>query len=275
MLALPLTTLLATAALTVAAPSTLMYSNTTSSSDRQRTSISPEHRLNVERVFRTFHPPPSLFRGPNDSPAIIPVYWHVISTDQTVEGGWLPHEQITAQMNVLNQDFAETGLIFQHIKTFRVVQPDWFFGAEGSHLPVIQKPGIADENEVKKGGDLMLLVSLGRAVFPAEYQFNPILDGIILSDGTLPGGYLAPYNLGRTLTHEVGHWVGLYHTFEGGCDGGDEVSDTAAENVEGEGCLIGRDTCPQYPGADPVQNFMDYSDDSCMTHFTPGQIQRL
>jgi len=63
---------------------------------------------------------------------------------------------------------------------------------------------------------------------------------------------------GRTATHEVGHWFGLMHTFEGGCVGGDGVDDTRPEATPSEGCDLRRKTCPG-TGYDPVQNFMDYS----------------
>ncbi|MCB9916715.1 MAG: zinc metalloprotease [Planctomycetes bacterium] len=88
--------------------------------------------------------------------------------------------------------------------------------------------------------------------------------------------YGPPYDQGRTTTHEVGHYLGLYHTFEGGCGSGytsgDRIADTASESSPTFGCPGTKSSCGS---ADPVHNYMDYSDDTCMWEFTPEQINRM
>ena len=88
----------------------------------------------------------------------------------------------------------------------------------------------------------------------------------------------APYDLGRTTTHEVGHFLGLYHTFEGGCADGDFCADTPATAQENYNCPIGQDSCPVGTGdgiLDMIENYMDYTDDACMNIFTNDQSARM
>lgn len=122
------------------------------------------------------------------------------------------------------------------------------------------------------GGQAML----GDATAPWEATDRPRLDGITIHQGTLPGGRLRPFHRGDTLVHEVGHWLGLLHTFAGGCTGpGDRVADTPAAAQPTHLCDLHQDTCPHRPGRDPVRNFMNYTADACMDRFTAGQVRRM
>jgi hypothetical protein len=130
---------------------------------------------------------------------------------------------------------------------------------------------------------------LGFSRFPWAAARQPKLDGITINVASMPGGRAHAYNLGDTVIHESGHWLGLFHTFQGGCEApGDGVADTPAEAEPSFKCNKTRDTCPTplpagwvqgdplpAPELDPVTDFMDYSYDTCMNHFTPGQRTRM
>ena len=211
---------------------------------------------------------------------VINVYFHVVSNGAT---GNISDSMINSQMSVLNNAFDDWGWTFNLVSVDRSSNSTWFNGCYGSSETAMKnalRQGSADDLNIytcnPSGG------ILGYATFPSSYSSAPLKDGVVLLYSSLPGGNAAPYNLGDTGTHEVGHWMGLYHTFQGGCarsatDGGDYVADTPAERSAAYGCPSGRDTCTgsRYPGLDPVTNFMDYTDDSCMFKFSSGQDARM
>ena len=210
----------------------------------------------------------------------IGLYVHVIQ-NASGEGG-ATEQQIARQLKVLNDAFGASGFQFQLISTDYSLNDAWFTAGPGTLAEKQMKEalhqGTADDLNLyilRAGGSL-----LGWATFPSSYQGSPLKDGVVVLDESLPGGDADPYNLGDTATHETGHWLGLYHTFQGGCakqgdTGGDLVSDTPAEKSPAFGCPTGRDTCVGVAGLDPITNFMDYTDDKCMFVFSNGQTARM
>ncbi|WP_430403607.1 PKD domain-containing protein [Fluviicola sp.] len=90
-------------------------------------------------------------------------------------------------------------------------------------------------------------------------------------------GFSGPYNEGRTATHEIGHWLGLRHIWgDGGCTVDDYCNDTPEAAAANYGCpTINSCTNAPDPGNDMVENYMDYTDDLCMSVFTNDQKQRM
>ncbi|CAE6437491.1 unnamed protein product, partial [Rhizoctonia solani] len=227
--------------------------------------------------------------GPNAKfAATIPVYWHVLQSGTSLTQGNIPDKQITDSIDVLNADYASTGLSFTLAGTDRTTNANWFQRAAPSTsyqtaMKQALRKGDANALNVYTVGFTNVATNyqglLGYATFPSSYSRSPKDDGVVIRYSSVPGGTAEPYNLGKTLTHEVGHWVGLYHTFQGGCaEPGDYVDDTPPQ-YDGpggptSGCPEGKDTCPG-GGLDPIHNYMDYSDDFCLTEFTPGQTTRL
>jgi len=214
----------------------------------------------------------------------VEVVFHVISKDDTPAGGNVFDDQIAQQIDVLNKDYKSTNLVFKLTNTTRTVNEEWFdTAAPESDIQTELK------NKLRIGGPETLNVYsvgftnvsseytglLGYSTFPRTYESAPKDDGVVFRFSTMPGGESVPFDLGRTLTHETGHWLGLYHTFQGGCEGtGDSVADTPPEAEANFECKT-RDTCPDSKGNDAIHNFMNYSPDACLTEFTPGQTVRL
>ena len=209
--------------------------------------------------------------------ASIPVYVHVMLDSKG--NGDVTQSQIDQQIAVLNATYAgrestaaaQTGFSFTLAGVDKFRNSQWHADRQSTTYRAQTRQGGANALNIW----LVDFRYLGIATFPWDYSRNAAVDGIRVHYDSLPGGGIANYNLGETATHEVGHWLGLYHTFQGGCtELNDEVSDTPAQSSATNGCPIGSDTC-SLPGLDPIHNYMDYSYDSCYDRFSAGQTDRM
>ncbi|KAL2868041.1 zinc metalloprotease [Aspergillus lucknowensis] len=216
--------------------------------------------------------PDDFLRG--ERPSNINVYVHVIrhsATESTLA------REVDEQIDVLNEVFEGTQFTFRLAGYDSPVYPDLAPVSQGSAAEELVK-------ELRRGdaSDLNLYIVpeigdgiAGYATFPWDYLRSSQQDGVVILRTCVPGGNQPARNTGKVAGHEVGHWLGLLHTFQGGCQlGGDFIDDTPAEESPADGCPTGRDSCPG-GGVDPIHNHMDYSDDDCRTEFTPRQIQRM
>ena len=218
----------------------------------------------------------------------IPVWVHVINKGSGFANGDVPEDMIRRQIRVLDDSYsgrtggAGTGFDFQLAGITRTTNRTWF-----ETMALDFEVEIEAKTALKRGGPDTLNIYtvdggpyLGFAYYP-DVVLSPefaVLDGVVLDWRSLPGGTFEIYSEGDTAPHEVGHWLALYHTFENKCSAkGDFVADTPAEFSPAFFCPVGRDTCggASKPGLDPIFNFMDYTQDSCMFMFTPGQVTRM
>jgi len=208
----------------------------------------------------------------------IPVYFHVIRSGTSSSQGNVTSSQVAEQIIALNEAHSNSRTPFRFYLAALdyTTNSSWFSAAQGSSAESAMK------RSLRRGGLNALNMyslnvpggSLGYSTVPASARSNTSLDGVVVDFPTLPGGSLTGYNEGDTAIHETGHWLGLYHVFQGGCGGfGDYVSDTPAESFAQYSCGY-KDSCSA-PGPDPVNNYMGYTPDSCMYQFTSGQSARM
>ncbi|SCE83077.1 Pregnancy-associated plasma protein-A [Micromonospora coriariae] len=237
---------------------------------------------NEANAYGVIKDAPRLANGSVNVPTVFHmVSDHPLSAAETARWNTL----IAAQMTVLNDSFAgrtaanasDTPFRFDLVDTTWTVNSAWYTVEPGKNERDMKKALYAGDSETLNvyaaniGGGL-----LGWAYFPKDYNNGrDYIDGVVMLDESMPGGTAGKYSLGDTLTHEVGHWLMLEHTFAHGCSAaGDFVADTPREAAPQFDCPVGADTCTA-PGLDPIHNFMDYTQDSCMNMFTVGQADRM
>lgn len=250
--------------------------------DRDHRDVSPAEQRAIEKRTRAILAEKrqgSKGRPGGDGSAArvsVPVYVHEMRAANGA--GDVTPTQISQQIAVLNETFAgessvaaDTGFTFYLAGSYEYFNNAWHQDRQSSSYRKATRKGGA-------GALNMWLVDfdyLGIATFPWDYKKQSGIDGIRVNYASLPGGSIANYDLGKTATHEAGHWFGLYHTFQGGCTTtNDSVADTPAQSSATNGCPEGRDSC-SLPGLDPIHNYMDYSYDDCYDQFSPGQSSRM
>jgi hypothetical protein len=231
--------------------------------------------------------------GP-DEVLLIPLVVHVVYHGPAEN---ISEAQIRSQLTVLNEDYRRlnvdkknTPAVFASVATDPHIQ----FRLAGITRTHTKKTSFSYNDDVKytsKGGIdawdaekyLNIWVCnlgdnlLGYAQFPG---LSPLTDGVVIKNTAFgnTGTAAAPYDKGRTATHEIGHWLNLFHIWgdRTDCKGTDHVDDTPLQGASNSGCpAFPHISCNNSPNGDMFMNYMDYTDDACMNLFTKSQQKRM
>lgn len=185
------------------------------------------------------------------APIYVDVWIHAVSAS---EAELVSDEILQGQFDTLYTSFLPNDIHLNYAGSTRTVNADWANDANGQQVPMKQSLREGDYRTLNFYIIDTLPTASGYCTLPTvapEGSDAFIADGCTLAKGAV----------GLIGTHEAGHWFGLLHTFDGNnCDGpGDLVDDTPAQSGPLGGCPVGRDSCPNHPGLDPITNYMDYT----------------
>ncbi|KAL8948464.1 MAG: hypothetical protein Q9222_005352 [Ikaeria aurantiellina] len=255
--------------------------------------------LNAQSKLRKVKP-----RGP-DSFTIDTYFHYVVTADQAAMYTPEKRDALTkAQLAALNEAYAPSNIAFNLQPATLTVNDIWATNADEvamksalrtgtfSTLNVYLQSNLSSPDFALDPGHFMLGIctlpdevnittctNTGRCTTTTSAPTDFTHDGCQVLIATMPGGGMQSYDQGKTAVHEIGHWFGLMHTFQDEtCDAGDSgdmIDDTPQEATPTDGCPTAKDSCPGREGMDPVANYMDYSDDECMTAFSTGQSARM
>ncbi|KAL1999203.1 hypothetical protein VTN02DRAFT_4890 [Thermoascus thermophilus] len=241
------------------------------------------------------------------TPIEIDTWFHIVSSE--AQADLVTDEMITAQFSYLQQAYANTTISYKLRGVDRRINDTWARNGDDLAMKTALRKGTYNtlnvyyqtdlqpshsnntstaRNESSDASQMSHQLSsnlLGFCTLPtpdvnaSSPRSDYIKDGCNVLAATMPGGPLAHFNRGGTTVHEVGHWNGLLHTFQGeSCtpnNDGDYIPDTPLQSVPTDGCPRWKDSCPDSPGLDAIHNFMDYSSDDCYEGFTKDQARRM
>jgi len=215
--------------------------------------------------------------------------WMHVIFDPVSNAGNVPDSWVQNQLRVFNDDFGgrnpngngrggyQTNYQFRLEGVTRTGNANWFRNIQGNEAAVTSALA-RDPCRCQQVYFSQLAQNLlGYCYLPNSFGACSTRHGCFNDFNTMPGGSRSGYNLGQTVTHEVGHGFGLLHVFQGGvCTGcgGDQVCDTNPQRTSTAGCPARKDSCND-GRQDNIHNFLDYSTDVCMCEFTRLQGARM